>query len=55
MEVRGKWDMNEYQSQCLPLLAELFFSPLGLHLWHAEVLRLGVKSELEMLTTAIAM
>ena len=36
---------------------EDFFFPLGLHLWHVEVARLGVSSELQLpaYTTAIAM
>ena len=32
-----------------------FFGFLWLHLWHKEVHRLGVESELQLLTTAIAM
>ena len=54
--------MNKGMSLCMsalaliPLLRCVFVSVWGLHLWHMEVPRLGVESELQLLahTTATA-
>ena len=45
-----------HTSFCDRLFKIFFFCFLGLHLWHMEVPRLGIKSELQLLayTTAIA-
>ena len=36
----------------MPLFIYLFFVFLGPHLWHMDVPRLGVESELQLLATA---